>query len=378
MQTRSKKWLLLVAVVAVLGYLVYRFRTLLNLANFSVANLWSTIRGINLGLLCLAMLLIYACYAVRSLRWQAMQRNIGPSRFLDIYTVTLAGFAAVNILSRAGEPIRPLLLARKAKHPIADIFGIWALERLIDTASFAIILAIGLIAYRPRAGTGEMSATIAAAKVGGGVLGGAVAAVVVVLAYLRLHGSALLESRMQLWTESKGWRAKAAKIVLGFVRGIQTIKSWSDLVTTILYSALHWVLVLVVYVLVCKSFGGDLAHLGLSDCTMLLGLTLVGSIIQLPAVGGGFQTAAFVVLTKLFGILPEPATAAALLLWLIAFVACSIVGVPVLIREGVSLGQLRQLAEHEKEELEEIAAHGSAGTNVEGGVEPGGKGEWPE
>lgn len=374
MNSRSKKWLLVAVALVVIAYLVYRFRTVLNLANFSAANLWSTIRGINLGLLCLALLLIYACYAVRSLRWQAMQRNIGPSRFLDVFTVTLAGFAAVNILSRVGEPIRPLLLARKAKHPVADIFGIWALERLIDTASFAIILAIGLILYRQRAGTGEMSATIAAAKVGGRLLGGAVVAVIVVLAYLRLHGTGLLESRMRLWAESPGWRVKAANIVLGFVRGVQTIKSWSDLATTVFYSTLHWMLVLVVYVLVCKSFGGALGQLGFSDCTMLLGLTLVGSIIQLPAVGGGFQTAAFVVLTKLFGILPEPATAAALLLWLVAFVACSIVGVPVLIREGVSLGNLRELAEHEKEELEEIAAHGSAGPSVE----RGGKGEKPE
>jgi uncharacterized protein (TIRG00374 family) len=374
MNSRLKKWLLVAAALVVVGYLVYRFRTVLNLANFSAANLWSTIRGINLSLLCLALLLIYACYAVRSLRWQALQRNIGPSRFLDVFTVTLAGFAAVNILSRVGEPIRPLLLARKAKHPVADIFGIWALERLIDTASFAIILAIGLISYRQRAGTGEMSATIAAAKVGGRLLGGAVVAVIVVLAYLRLHGTALLESRMRLWAESPGWRVKAANIVLGFVRGVQTIKTWSDLAATVFYSTLHWMLVLVVYVLVCKSFGGALGQLGFSDCTMLLGLTLVGSIIQLPAVGGGFQTAAFVVLTKLFGILPEPATAAALLLWLVAFVACSIVGVPILIREGVSLGNLRELAEHEKEELEEIAAHGSAGPSVE----RGGKGEKPE
>ena len=375
MKFQWKKWLLVAAVAAVVGLLIYRFRTILNLANFSAANLWSTIRGINLALLGLALALIYVCYAVRSLRWQALQNNLGPSKFFDIYTVTLAGFAAVNILSRAGEPIRPLLLARKAKHPVADIFGIWALERLIDTASFAIILAIGLIAYRPRTGIEQMTATIAAAKVGGGILGMAVAAVIGLLAYLRLHGSALLESRMHVWTRSVGWRAKAATIILGFVRGVQTIKSWSDLLKTIAYSTLHWYLVVAVYVLVCMSFGGELGQLGFSDCTMLLGLTLVGSIIQLPAVGGGFQTAAFVVFTKLFGIPAEPATAAALLLWLVAFVACSLVGIPVLIREGVSLGQLRELAVHEKEELEEIAAHGSAGTNVERGVEPGGKGE---
>jgi hypothetical protein len=61
------------------------------------------------------------------------------------------------------------------------------------------------------------------------------------------------------------------------------------------------------------------------------------------------------------------------MLWLVAFVACSVVGVPVLIREGISLGQLKVLAEHEKEELDEIAAHGSAGPRVE----QGGKGDKP-
>jgi hypothetical protein len=66
-------------------------------------------------------------------------------------------------------------------------------------------------------------------------------------------------------------------------------------------------------------------------------------------------------------------------LWLVTFAGCAIAGIPLMIREGVSLGQLRQLAEQEKEELQEIAAHGSAGTSLEGGVErgvePGGKGE---
>jgi hypothetical protein len=37
-----------------------------------------------------------------------------------------------------------------------------------------------------------------------------------------------------------------------------------------------------------------------------------------------------------------------------------------LIREGVSLGQLREMAEREKEELKEIAAHGSSAPSGQG------------
>ena len=60
---------------------------------------------------------------------------------------------------------------------------------------------------------------------------------------------------------------------------------------------------------------------------------------------------------------------AAMVLWLVTFAGCAIAGIPLLIREGVSLGQLKEMAEHDKEELDEIAAHGN--------VEAGGGGEKP-
>jgi len=68
--------------------------------------------------------LIYVCFALRAMRWQVFQKNLGKAEFWSIYRMTLAGFAAVFVLGRAGEPVRPLLLSRKAKIPVADTFGI--------------------------------------------------------------------------------------------------------------------------------------------------------------------------------------------------------------------------------------------------------------
>jgi hypothetical protein len=59
-----------------------------------------------------------------------------------------------------------------------------------------------------------------------------------------------------------------------------------------------------------------------------------------------------------FGVEKEAAVAAALVLWLVTFASCSIAGIPLLIREGFSFGQLREMAEHEKEELAEEAVRG--------------------
>jgi len=65
--------------------------------------------------------------------------------------------------------------------------------------------------------------------------------------YLRLHGSALLERRLQGWVPAHGWRRKIAAILLGFARGVQAIRTWSDLALSVFYSAAHWFLVLLIF-----------------------------------------------------------------------------------------------------------------------------------
>ena len=84
-----------------------------------------------------------------------------------------------------------------------------------------------------------------------------------------------------------------------------------------------------------------------SSCMLLLAVTLVGSALQLPGVGGGAQIASFIGLTKIFGVEQEPAAAIAVVLWLITFASCTLMGIPLLIHEGLSMGELRKLAKAE-------------------------------
>jgi uncharacterized protein (TIRG00374 family) len=367
MNSRHRKWLLGAAAALVAGYLVYRASGSLGLAGFSGAKLWAAIEGADPGWLAASVVLIYGCYALRSLRWQVFQRNLGRARFWEIYPATLGGFAAVFLLGRAGEPIRPYLLARRARHPVADIFGIWVLERLFDIASMAVIAAVALLLFAGGSHSGDAANTVASAsRTAGALLAAGVGGAIVFLVYLRLHGTALLEKRLEGWKARAGWRGAAAKIVLGFITGIQAVRSLGDLVAAVFYSAVHWTVVLVVYYCVAQSFGGRLGELRMSDCMLVLAFTLVGSAVQLPAVGGGSQALAIFAFTKVFGVEPERSVAAAIVLWLVTFAGCSIAGIPLLVREGVSLGKLREIAEHEKEELDEAAAHGPLPTGGQG------------
>jgi uncharacterized protein (TIRG00374 family) len=357
MQTSSRKLLVVLIGLLVLAFVVYRSSGMLHLGDFSGTKLLQAVRNANPFLLILSILAIYACYALRSLRWQVFQKNLGTSRFATIYGMTLAGFASVFLLGRAGEPVRPLLLARKEKLPVSGMFGVYVLERLFDTASAAVIAAVGLLLFESHSHVSESSTRLqTAARTTGSVLFAGVVAAIALLLYLRLHGTSLLERRLEGWQKAHGWRASIAGILLGFARGVQTIRSWGDLVLAVSYSVAHWFLVLLVYLWVSHSFGGVLGTISMGDAMLVMAFTLVGSAVQLPGVGGGSQVASFLAYTTIFGVEKEAAAAASIVLWLITFAACSLAGVPLLIHEGFSLGKLREMAEHEKEAAGEDAA----------------------
>ncbi len=350
MQTSSRKVLIVLAGLLLAGFVVYQSSGFIHRANFSGKKLVRAVAGANPYLLLLSVVVIYGCYAVRALRWKSFQGNLGASRFWVIYGMTLAGFAAIFILGRPGEPVRPLLLSRKEKLPVADLFGIYTLERLFDFACTAVIASLALLFFRSQGTGGETAKGLeTAAKSTGVLLCAGVTGAAAFLAYLRLRGTAALERWLHGWREAGGGRGAAARTLLGFARGVQAIRDWRELLLAILYSALHWLGVLVMYYLVTQSFGGQLATLSLGDVMLVMALSLVGSVVQLPAVGGGAQVASALVYTKMFGVETEPATAGAIMLWLIGFAVCCFAGVPLLIQEGMSLGKLRKLAEQKKE-----------------------------
>ena len=368
MRASSRKLLVVAVGLGVLGFVAYRARGLFHFGDFSGAKLLHAVRDADLFLLVLSVLAIYSCYALRSLRWQVFQRNHGPSHFWNIYKLTLAGFACVFLLGRAGEPVRPMLLARTERLPLSGMFGIYVLERVFDIASTAIIAAIGLLLFRGHTGHTQGRGALTSA-LGSSLFLGLLAGIAVLI-YLRLHGTALLERRLQNVLATHSWKGKAARIALGFARGVQTIRTWSQLVLAVLYSALHWFLVLLVYFWVLHSFGGPLRDLSLRDVMIVMAFTSMGSVVQLPGVGGGSQVLTTFALTKIFDVPNELAVVAAIVLWLTTFASCSLAGVPLLLHQGWSLGELREMAKHEDEIVDQEMADSSAGTKIRQGDSP--------
>lgn len=308
-----------------------------------------SLRKARLSLLLLALVAIYICYAIRALRWVRFCRWLGRAPFWDVYSATLAGFAGTFLLGRAGEPIRPILIARKASLSIPGMFGVYVLERVLDLAAGMVLLVFALLSFeRGGLASSEDASLMRLARSTGLVLLLGVTAMAAFLVYFRYHGGAWLARKLKHAKWHIGWREKLAALLEGFSEGLQGMRTWNDLAVVTGYTIIHWVLVVLVYLWAAHAFGGDLASLTFEAATMVTAFTLVGSAVQLPGVGGGSQLATFLVLTLVFGVEKEPAAVASIVVWLITFAGCCLVGLPLLFREGWSMGELKKMAREEE------------------------------
>lgn len=365
-----RKYIFLFLGLLALVILVFKSRNSITLAGFSWNEVGASLREANLPLLLAAIVVIFLCYAVRALRWVRFSKWIGSSEFPSVYSATLMGFACVFLLGRAGEPIRPVLISRKESLPVSGMFGVYILERIFDMGATAVLAGIGLLFFRHSAlDTPESARLMAMARTAGAGLLVALAAAICFLVYFRNRGAEWLSRRLQEPAWHRGWRHKLAGLLEGFSDGLRGVRTWEDLSALVGYTTLHWFLVAVCYFMTIRAFRGDFSRLGFLACVVILAFTLVGSAVQLPAVGGGAQAATFLVFTLFFGIAKEPAAVAAIVMWIIAFASCSLAGLPLLFREGWSMGELRRMAAEEEKAAEaaeeaawESRASGGGGT----------------
>src|SRR4051812_40539352 len=80
-----------------------------------------------------ALPLILLAYVVRAARWLILVRPLAPRATLwQMPVAPFMGFPAVVLFGRAGEPVRPLYIARKLGIPFSSQVAAWLTERIPD------------------------------------------------------------------------------------------------------------------------------------------------------------------------------------------------------------------------------------------------------
>ena len=355
LRTSRRIFLLLLALVA-LGGLVYKFRNSITLEGFQWSTVEQSLRDARFSLLLLTIATIYVCFAIRSLRWMRFSRTLGTMHFGNVYSATLMGFTCTFLLGRAGEPIRPVLIAKKDRLSIPRMFGVYVLERVFDTAANAILAGTALLLFERHGLVGGAGGLlIMGARSAGIALLVGLLVLISFLIYFRYHGAEWLGRHLQKSAWHVGWRGKVVVLLEGFAEGLQGIRTWNDLGALIGLTFVHWFLIVSCYMWVAHAFGGKLAEITFAGAMLLQAFTVVGSALQFPGVGGGAQVATFLVLTLIFGVEKVPAATTSIVVWLLTFASCSLAGLPLLLKEGWSMGDLRKMATAAEQEAESVA-----------------------
>jgi uncharacterized protein (TIRG00374 family) len=277
------------------------------------------------------------------LRWAVFLKPLKPQPSMrNLLSATVIGFTAITLFGRPCEFVRPYLIARKEQVPVTSQFAAWVLERIFDLLMALLLFAFALTRVRTSGlHVGEKLAWVLAA---GGKVGSVLAmAVLLVLVSLRHFAEPLrfrLLGALRHLPEKRS--AGLAKIVNALFQGVESMRSDVGLILVLAYSVLEWVLICLCYWCLAQSFAG-VVNLSLVDVLILMGFVSFGSIVQIPGVGGGMQVVSVLVLTELFGVRFELASAFAVFLWAITFVAIVPLGLFVALKEGLDWRSLKQI-----------------------------------
>ena len=293
--------------------------------------------------LLLSLLMAAASYYGRALRWAVFLRPLKarPS-ILNLLSATVVGFTAVTLFGRPGELVRPYLIAVKERVPVSSQFAAWFLERIFDL--LMALLIFGFALTRVHAAGAHVGPRLAGfLAVGGRLAAIAAVALLAVLLLLRHFAEPIrrrLVAGLRLLPEARF--LKFEKLVNAFMQGVESTRSDGAMMLVLMYSVVEWALIAACFECVARSFFG--ANLSFVDVLVLLGFVSFGAVIQIPGIGGGMQVVSIVVLTELFAVKLEVATAFAMLVWFITFVAVVPVGLGLALKEGLDWHSLRRIS----------------------------------
>jgi glycosyltransferase 2 family protein len=349
----KKKYVAYVVVFAVLCVLVYlQFRTW---RNFDWSKLlqyhlhWRhIIHGIGL---------IYFAYFLRAVRWKIFLRPVRKdASILGLTSATVVGFTGLALLGRAGEMIRPYLIARRENLSVASQVAVWAVERIFDVGGFTVLLVAAI--FLPS----KLHAFAAAApleiKHGIYVTGYVLVALVlglltaaVLMSYRGNRIAGWVEKRFSHLAENLGHRI--AQKIREFTEGLTTIHGPVAFLQLAAVSILMWWVIAVAYKEVTYAYGAPMHAMSTTKVLLLMGSSMLGSMVQLPGVGGGSQLATISTLDHVFDIVPkELAVSCGIMLWLVTFMAIAPLGLLLAHHERLSLRKLSD----ESAEAEESTA----------------------
>jgi len=338
--------LIIAAILAVLFYFQFR-----QYKEFPWGKFWSISGSLfrdpqRLARIIAGIALIYATYWLRAMRWKVFMRPMKQVSMGSVLPAQFIGFAGLALLGRPGEFSRPYLIAKRHDLTFASQLAVWSVERICDMGAFAILFAIALFRLAPELQS-MAHGQLVKLQEGSYVLIGGIACAAFGVFLLRTQ-----RERFSNWVETHLPHGKLGhnigRKLVAFADGLNTIHDFSSFLQIAGLSLLTWFVIALSYLEILHAYpDAMLGQISFRAVFIVMAGSMVGSLLQLPAVGGGSQLGTITVMNRVLGVNETYATSAGIILWLITFASVIPAGLILAHRERISLRKISEESETE-------------------------------
>jgi len=278
---------------------------------------------------------------VRAVRWRYLLDPVGPTRFGPVLRATIIGFAALALLpARAGDVIRPYLVARTERLNIPSVFATIVMERALDIIVVLTLLASFVWLFDGRAILSP--AVLAPIQASATLAAGLVIVLMLVMWTLATHPERI--ERLVAGSDRVLPRPVAhtlARLARTFSEGFAVAREPRDLAIAFVLSFPLWVSIAFQAWLVTRAFG---IAIPVAASFLVQAMLVIGVAVPTPGAVGSFHEAYRIAVTTFFHAPNNAAVSAALVLHAVSFVTSIVPGVVVMARDGMSVAGLGRLA----------------------------------
>jgi glycosyltransferase 2 family protein len=303
--------------------------------------LFVTIRQADWRWLAASISLILLSNVGRALRWQVMLRPLwnGQAPRIGVWRLTsdtAIGLTAGVLLGRVGEVVRPYLIAVQTGLPFSSQLAAWFLERILDLLMVLLLCGYAL---------GTLSASIRSPLRAGGYLLLLIAVIcLAVLMALRdpsRRAQRRIQAALSFLTEEQ--QSRVSRALDSVSQALECTRDPRLLVLLAVYTLLEWAVLVAANLALFRGFEAT-QRFGAMDALTVMAFMALGSLVQLPGVGGGSQAACILALTSMFRVSIEAASGVAIMLWVVGTIAIVPVGLACAFHEGLNWSKLKLLS----------------------------------
>ncbi len=318
----SRKSLFLLILTAVTAIVAYR----LSGWDFDWTLFFSSLWNLQPGWLMASVVATFLTYLIRAFRWQVLLNPLKSIRMGPLVSTTLIGFSAIYVLGRAGELIRPLWLTRREQIPLTASVATVVVERFLDTMMLIVLFGWALFLVKLPAAADE---TVTLMKETAWVMVGSSVAAMVFLFFFRSN-----IDRILWFVPFK----KIASLLRTFSEGLQFLQEGRSLGLALAHSFALWVVIALQFWFMLRGMNFQFS---ISSATLVMVGAAIGSIAQVPGIGGGFQAGYAFCMTTFFDVPAEQALATSLVAWVASCAPTIAIAGVYMISHGLSLKDLR-------------------------------------